>query len=214
MEQALRSHFYKKHIRRCSVLIATYLKVLLLICIFFLTACSSSVSRQTPQNIELGKEYRDYRKGLSESSKSKAVSDGAGDRLYIHRVASYFTDRLLDVVDIVKVDVGFGPAWGVVARVTPYGQVGYRSFSPASLRVGLRGRRSPITIERVNEFGIGPGFFTSPEREVSILEVGAGADVFLVGAYAGVSIDGLLDFFLGFLGIDISEDDGALYRAF
>jgi len=94
-----------------------------------------------------------------------------------------------------------------VARVTKYGQVGYRSVSPVSIRAGLRGRKLPVFVEHSSEIGIGPAFLHSNEREITPLEVGVGADLFLVGAYLGFSVDELADFFGGLLFVDFKDDD-------
>ena len=119
----------------------------------------------------------------------------------------YLPNRLIDFVDIFRVDVGAGPATGVVVRLTKWGQVGYRTMAPASLRVGIRGREIPVFVERSSEFGVGPAFLQSHDREVTTLEFGAGADLFLAGAYVGVSVDEFFDFLGGWVGIDFKNDD-------
>ena len=64
-------------------------------------------------------------------------------------------NRVLDFIDIFKLDVGIGPTAGVVIRVTQWGQAGYRQPIPFSLRGGLFGRRMPFLIETSNEIGLG-----------------------------------------------------------
>ncbi len=123
------------------------------------------------------------------------------------QVLLWFPNRIMDLIDIFKVDVGVGPSFGAVVRVTKYGQVGYRSVSPLSVRVGLFGRSMPFMLEHSSEFGLGPGFVASHDRTVCKGELGAGADLFLVGAYGGVCVDEVIDFIAGIFFLDVSGDD-------
>lgn len=122
-------------------------------------------------------------------------------------VLLYIPNRILDFIDIFRVDVGFGPSAGAVVRVTEYGQVGIREMLPASVRVGDLGRRFPGMIETSNEFGIGPAYVESTDRSVCPGEIGLGADVMLAGAYAGVCVDEFADFLAGLVFIDFKGDD-------
>jgi len=123
------------------------------------------------------------------------------------KVLLFVPNRFLDLIDIVKADVGVGPAYGGVVRLTRYGQVGYRSMDPLSLRAGLFGRDWPVEMETDNEFGAGPLFHQSRDREVCHGELGAGVDLFLVGAYGGVCAEEVIDFLLGFVFLDVMQDD-------
>lgn len=125
----------------------------------------------------------------------------------LSKVLLWVPNRVVDFIEVFRVDVGVGPALGAVVRVTDYGKVGARVVTPISLRVGLFGRNWPFLIEHSNELGVGPLYLESGEREVTPLEVGAGFDFFLFGAYAGVSFDEAADFFSGIVGEDISDDD-------
>lgn len=122
-------------------------------------------------------------------------------------VLLWIPNRVLDVVDIFRLDAGVGLSYGAVARISRYGQVGYRSMSPWSVRVGDFGRTAPVLLERSNEFGIGPGYVESKDRKVCPGEVGVGADVVLIGAYGGVCVEELLDFAAGLFFLDILGDD-------
>lgn len=123
------------------------------------------------------------------------------------RALLWLPNRVLDLIDVFRVDVGAGPSFGAVARVTKYGQVGYRVMSPASLRVGDFGRRSPVMLESSNEFGIGPAFVQSKDRDVCTGEIGAGVDLFLFGIYGGICVEELADFVAGIFFIDLRDDD-------
>ncbi len=122
-------------------------------------------------------------------------------------VLLYVPNRLLDLIDVFRVDVGVGPSVGAVVRVTEYGQVGYRQMMPASVRVGDLGRRFPAMIERSSEFGVGPAYVESSDRAVCPGEVGLGGDLLIAGAYAGVCLDEVVDFLAGIVLIDLKDDD-------
>lgn len=158
---------------------------------------------------ELGDEYKEHAKprGSGSGGGGRRRYGGGSSGLTARSVLLYLPNRLLDFVDIFRFDVGVGPAWGVVGRVTKYGQIGYREFSPASFRLGLRGRRLPFFVERSSEFGVGPGFVRSHDRGVTPAEIGAGADLFIAGVYLGLSFDQLADFLLGWFGPDFPDDD-------
>jgi hypothetical protein len=119
----------------------------------------------------------------------------------------WIPNRVIDFLDIFKLDVGAGPAAGAVIRVTEYGQVGYRQMLPASVRVGLLGRRFPAMIEHSNELGIGPAFLDSKDRRVCPGEIGVGADLLFVGAYGGICADEFVDFLAGIFFLDLKDDD-------
>lgn len=76
---------------------------------------------------------------------------------------------------------------------------------PGSLRVGLRGRDSPVFIEDRSAKGFGRDI--RGDRKVSPGEIGVGVDVLAVGAYGGVALDEAADFVLGWFGVDFRDDD-------
>ncbi|MBP9838954.1 MAG: hypothetical protein KBC84_09605 [Proteobacteria bacterium] len=171
------------------------------------------VANKTSQNdgvpsIELGNEYKKYSK--KKGAKSSAASTGTSSK-ETHSVAEnvllYLPNRFLDLIDILKFDVGVGPSAGAVVRLTKYGQVGIRSVAPFSLRAGLAGRSSPVFLEHSSEFGIGPTFVQSSERTVDRGEFGLGLDLILIGAYLGINLEAIPDFIIGFVGIDLQNDD-------
>ena len=116
-------------------------------------------------------------------------------------------NRVLDLVDIFKFDIGVGSSLGDVARVTKYGQVGYRQMIPASLRIGNFGRDWPVKLEYGEEIGVGPAFAESRVRNICPGEVGAGVDFLLFGIYAGVCTEEILDFGTGLFFVDLMDDD-------
>ncbi len=136
----------------------------------------------------------------------KPVHENEGTPWWAH-ILLWVPNRVLDIVDIFRVDVGVGPAVGGVIRVTEYAQAGVRTMMPASLRIGDFGRELPITLEASNEFGISPAFRQSKDRNVCPGEVGAGADLLIVGAYGGVCLDEVVDFVAGIFFLDPKDDD-------
>lgn len=119
----------------------------------------------------------------------------------------YIPNRVLDLIDVFRVDVGVGASVGAVVRVTEYAQFGYRQMAPVSLRVGDFGRQFPVLVESSNEFGLSPAFKQSADREVCKAELGLGGDLLIVGAYGGICLDELADFIGGIFLIDFKGDD-------
>lgn len=119
----------------------------------------------------------------------------------------YIPNRVLDLIDVFRVDVGVGPSIGAVVRVTEYGEVGVREMMPTSYRIGDFGRQAPFLAESSSEYGVGPLYVDSEDRSVCPAEVGIGADVLIAGAYGGVCFDELLDFVAGFFLVDLKHDD-------
>lgn len=134
------------------------------------------------------------------------ISTKSKSRPWWSSVLLWVPNRVLDFIDIFRVDVGAGSAFGAVGRITKYGQFGYRQIAPLSVRVGLMGRRLPVMVEHSSEFGIGPGFVASHDRKVCKGEIGLGADL-LVGAYLGICTEEVLDFVAGIFFLDVSGDD-------
>ena len=129
------------------------------------------------------------------------------DKPWWAAVLLWVPNRVLDFIDIFRIDVGVGPAVGGVVRITDQAQFGYRRMYPTSIRVGDMGRRLPILVETSKEKGASPHYERSKDREVCKGEVGLGADVLIVGAYGGICFDELADFLTGLFFIDIKDDD-------
>ena len=152
------------------------------------------------EEISLGDEFVDY---------EKSGEGGARKGSHSWEVATllYLPNRVLDLIDIFRVDVGIGPTYGGVIRVSKYFQSGRRSVAPFSLRTGLRGRKFPVFLEQQSEFGFGQQYLNSVDRDITPAEVGVGLDMFIVGGYAGISFDEFVDFCVGIFGFDYKDDD-------
>ena len=130
-----------------------------------------------------------------------------------HPILLYLPNRLFDFMDVVRARVRVGPGIAVQARATRPVSVALGGYS--SLFVGLPGPRGrpevpwPVGIE--NYAGI----------EVSVVgahterwgpsygptEVGAGAQLAVVGVDIGLEPLELIDLLLGFVFLDIRDDD-------
>jgi len=119
----------------------------------------------------------------------------------------YLPNRFLDLVDALKFDLGAGFSFGGTAKVTKYGQIGFRSLNPFSFRVGNFGRDYPFLFETSNEFGLPLFYSESKDRTVCDTEIGLGLDLFLFGGYLGICTQEALDFFSGIFLLDINDDD-------
>lgn len=160
--------------------------------------------------IRLGDEYVDYRKerkGPAASRKRTPTRTSAKSENLFVTTLLYLPRRVMDFLDIFRIDVGVGKSAGVVVRMSSAVQGGYRGFFPASYRLGLRGRNAPWWTERKSEYGLSPWFTNSPQRKPTSLEIGAGADLGFAGIYLGLSLDECGDFFAGIIGYDPKDDD-------
>jgi|GEM_PF-2068682 len=150
------------------------------------------------------------------SNLTQSPKDGWGDLVVVEEekeplplyaeILLWPVNRILDLVDVVRVDVGAGASYGGVMRVTRQGSVGYRKVEPGSLRIGAFGRQSPFLLETENEFGVGQSYQFSEDREVCQAEFGIGLDIFL-GGYIGICPEGIVDFFAGLVFLDPDDDD-------
>lgn len=155
-------------------------------------------------SIELGEEYSGYAKSRSNGS---GGASGASERSVALDVLLWLPSRLLDFVDIFRVDLGAGPANGAVLRLSEHAQMGARFMSPGSLRLGLFGRDYPVRWETGDEYGFGPWYIRSRDRRTGDYELGASFDLLLVGASLGLRFDEFADFFVGIIGVDLLDDD-------
>ena len=61
-----------------------------------------------------------------------AIQSGEGSPWWSD-VLLYIPNRVLDLIDVFRVDVGVGASVGSVVRVTEYAQLGYRRMAPLSI---------------------------------------------------------------------------------
>lgn len=147
------------------------------------------------------------------SDTSTASSVEKEDRSIGYRVLVYIPNRVLDLFDIFRVRVRVGPGTGIGVRATEV--LSFNLASYASIYAGLPGPRqepilrSPLGAEvysgaRASVFGIetenyGPRY--------SPTEFGLDLHILFIGASVGIDPIELVDFFTGFVGFEIVEDD-------
>jgi len=141
------------------------------------------------------------------------VAEDAGPSL-LHRIALYVPNRVLDVLDLVRLRarVGLGTALGV--RATEAADVFVGSY--AAVYAGLpgpRGRRIPrlpVGLEslsgvEVSAADLSSGFGAGPDYTAT--EFGLGFQAYLVGLDVGVDPVEAVDLVLGLLLLDLRDDD-------
>ena len=209
-----------------SAISCTFLFFTIYCSIFFALVCSpaaaepatgqrhsTQANRQATQDsdapIELGEEYVEYARpvGSGNTARGSSGRSTGQDHSLTHKVLLYIPNRIVDLLDIFRLDLGAGPAVGGVVRVTKFAQAGMRNMLPLSVRVGLAGRRLPVFVESSNEIGVSPAFAQSKDRNVSAGELGLGIDLGIIGAYGGVCLDEAGDFLAGIVGFDPKDDD-------
>ena len=161
----------------------------------------------------LNKEY-----GVSESEKKKIESateakekDAKEGQSIPRMILLYPVNRVLDVLDIFRLNVGAGPGFGLNLRATKFVQVGMENYF--SVRAGL-GKRGGLLVPRYGLFyteselltmGIGPLYTGGWQRGMT--EVGGTIHLGIVGIDAAIDLSEILDFLGGFVFIDFRGDD-------
>ena len=100
---------------------------------------------------------------------------------YTH-ILRWFPNRLIDIVDFIKLDLGVGITAGGNIRATTSRQSGYRWMDPGSFRVGLMGRRFPFMIENQTISGKNHSY-PNIARITCKDEFGIGIDAIIPAAY-------------------------------
>lgn len=132
----------------------------------------------------------------------------------LHKVVMYLPNRVLDVFDIVRFRVRVGPGIAADVRATELASAFAGSY--ATVYVGLPGPRNrplpklPVGVESRSGLqvslidasvadGVGPDYGPA--------EIGAGAQVVMIGLDVGIDPLEILDLAAGFLFIDLRNDD-------
>ncbi len=123
----------------------------------------------------------------------------------------YPINRILDIFDIFRMNIGFGLGYGINIRATKILQAGVENYS--TLRVGL-GKESGIWNPRYGivytesePFTAGASLAYMGGRQRGMMEVGTTVHLGVVGADVAIDLAEITDFFLGFAMIDFKEDD-------
>ncbi|HHZ83188.1 MAG TPA: hypothetical protein EYN60_04105 [Nitrospirales bacterium] len=148
---------------------------------------------------------------IAEDRSDDAAMARSPDHSTVVTVLLYPVNRILDIFDIFRINLGFGPGYGINVRATKLLQAGVESYS--TLRVGL-GKESGIWSPR---YGIvyteselltaGASLAYMGGRQRGTMEVGTTVHLGLIGAEGAIDLAEIADFFLGFAMIDFKEDD-------
>lgn len=175
-------------------------------CLLFALTCACSAP-----SLHAGRMLAAAHPEAALADEEPAATADADDGLFHFDLLLYLPNRFLDLIDMLRVDVGVLFGTGIKARVGNVAQVGLRSVGgfplPFMVRVGLFGRRVPLLLESESEWFVGFLGNVSDDRIPTWGEVGAGVDVFIVGAYAAVCVDEVLDFVGGLFFLDYKHDD-------
>ena len=179
----------------------------------FLTACGSlrplAAGDAAPQGVVLAPQ--DEAPALEDEAPApveQAQPEEEEGRGVLTHVLMYLPNRVIDLFDVAKAGVDVGPGVGIELKATEYVQL--MALSTFAVGVGFQGlRHLPIRIGPEAAMGVGPlggaaevgGWYRSPT------EFRVGAHVLLVGAHASVDPVEIVDFVLGFILVDIKDDD-------
>jgi hypothetical protein len=126
---------------------------------------------------------------------------------------AYVPNRVFDLCDVVRLRARVGEGFAAGARVTKWGNVFVGSYDALWVGApGPRGRASlpfPVGWESDSGVDVGPIGMSSNSQapNYGVGEIGAGVQVYLLGAEAGVDVYELADFFAGFALVDFARDD-------
>ena len=133
------------------------------------------------------------------------------DHSTIVTVLLYPVNRVLDILDIFRLNIGFGLGYGINVRATKVLQAGVENYE--TVRIGL-GKESGIWSPRygivyteAEPFTAGASLAYMGGRQRGMMEVGTTVHLGIIGADAAIDLAEIADFFLGFVLIDFKEDD-------
>lgn len=133
---------------------------------------------------------------------------------FLHKLAWYIPNRILDAFDMVRLRVRVGPGVAADVRVTKMASVFAGTY--ATVYAGLPGPRNrrmpklPVGLESKNGVEISVIDATVSggiEPDYGPVECGFGAQILLVGFDFGIEPFDILDFITGFFFIDLRRDD-------
>lgn len=126
-------------------------------------------------------------------------------------VLLYPVNRILDVLDIFRLNVAAGPGFGLNLRATKFVQAGFENY--VSVRAGL-GKGGGMVFPRYGllyseselmTLGAGPAYTGGGQR--GFTEVGGTVHVGIVGAEVAVDLMEFVDALAGFIMLDPQGDD-------
>ena len=140
-----------------------------------------------------------------------AEDDDDSDSSLLTTVLFYPVNRVMDILDILRLNVAFGPGFGLNLRATKFVQVGIENYM--GVRVGL-GKNGGLFFPRYGllytesemlTMGLGLAYTGGGQR--GFTEWGGTFHLGLIGAEAAIDVSELLDALGGFILIDFKGDD-------
>ena len=128
-----------------------------------------------------------------------------GGYAWLKTAALYLPNRVVDFIDVWRLNVGAGLGACVNLRPTKSLQIGFGSYD--SVRIGLRGRRFPLWHEWSLEGGFDGMYYELGEAERGFYEFGGTVHLLFIGLDAAVNIEEALDFGYGIFLADPANDD-------
>ncbi len=120
-------------------------------------------------------------------------------------VLYYVPNRVLDFVDIFRLNIGIGCGFGFNVRATELAQIGFGHYE--TTRFGMKGRVMPVYEENISEGGVAFLGYVNGCLQRDPTEIGADLHIGVIGAQAAVSLAEAADFITGFIFIDLQQDD-------
>ena len=120
-------------------------------------------------------------------------------------VLYYIPNRVLDFIDIGRLNVGVGCGCGFNLRATELAEIGFGQYE--TTRFGMKGRVLPVYTENIDEAGVGFLGYVNGVLQRDPSEIGADLHVGVIGVQAAVSLVEAADFLTGFFLIDLQKDD-------
>jgi hypothetical protein len=117
----------------------------------------------------------------------------------------YVPNRVLDLIDIARLNVGIGCGFGVNVRLTELAEIGFGQYQ--TTRFGMKGRVLPVYEENIDEAGIAFLGYVNGCLQRDPTEVGADLHLGIIGAQAAISLAEAADFVAGIVLIDLQGDD-------
>ena len=185
----------------------SFVLVVMLIFSLNLLYASSIKAQESEERID---QIEKSEKEEQKSGEDKKAEKKEEDSLTVS-ILKYPVNRVLDVIDVFRLNLAVGPGIGLNIRPTKFAQVGLETY--VSARAGL-GKNGSLIFKRyglayleseVLTMGVGP-FYTGGKQR-GYTEVGATAHLGIVGAEAALDLSEIADFFLGFAMVDFKDDD-------
>jgi len=174
----------------------------------FCLCLSGCASVRAAPHAPLPQEQQPAGEPAAEQTKSEPAREEEGGHGILWPVLMYIPNRVIDIFDMARFGVDVGPGIGLDGQATDALQA--RAIAQTSVGAGLQSlRHSPIQTGVQSAISVGPvggdgqvgGWYRSPT------DIRLGAHAAIVGAHAAVDPVEIADLVLGFVFIDIRDDD-------